>query len=137
MSCENILVVEDDKVTQRCLQARLSEQGYQVTTASTVAEALHALRAGLPDLMLLDLTLLDSDPFGGLTDGFALLSVLHRNFPETLCPVIIHTGDTSDSVEARAQADGVFAVFQKGTPTSELLAAVRPALDTRDTPVAA
>ncbi len=137
MSCENILVVEDDQVTQRCLETLLSEQGYQVTTASTVAEALHAIGASMPDLMILDLTLLDTDPFGGLTDGLALLTVLHRSFPDALCPVIIHTGDNADAVKAKSQANGVFAVFQKGTETSELIAAVRQALDARTFPAAA
>ncbi len=129
MSAENILVVEDDKLVRRVLKSHLAAEGYQVTGAATVADALRAIRAQLPDLIILDLTLLDEDPFGGLSDGFAFLQLVRRNFRDANFPVIIHSVDNSPGVAERARANGVYAVFQKGDDLTELLTTVRQALD--------
>ncbi len=131
MSCENIFIVEDDPVITKGLQAQLLAQGYQVTSLATIADAMRALRVQWPDLLILDLTVLDDDPFGGLTDGFAFLQMLRRNFPEADFPVIIHSIDDSPKVQARAQECGVYAIVKKGTPISELLNIIRTALDER------
>ncbi len=131
MGSEHIFVVEDDPVVTKVLQSQLLEQGYQVTTLPTVADAMRAVRAQTPDLMILDLTLLDDDPFGGLTDGFAFLMLLRRNFPASDFPVIIHSVDDSPKVLARAQECGVYAVVKKGTAIIDLLNVVRTALDER------
>jgi CheY-like chemotaxis protein len=129
MSAERILVVEDTNLLREALTCQLEAQGYQVTGAASVSEALHATQVWTPDLMILDLTLLDTDPFAGLTDGFAFLRLLRRSHPEANFPVLIHTGDPTPEVKARAKASGVFAVIQKGVTTHELVSIVRLALD--------
>jgi len=137
MSSEKILIVEDDPVVMNVLSSQLGSQEYQVTSAATIAEAMAVLRTLAPDLMILDLTLLDTDPFGGLSDGLAFLAVLRRSYPEASFPVIIHTVDDSPSVARRAKACGVFAIFKKGCPIAELLGAVRQALAQRQAQAAA
>jgi two-component system, OmpR family, alkaline phosphatase synthesis response regulator PhoP len=129
MNDERILVVEDTELLLDALKVQMEAQGYQVTGVTSVSQALHVTQTQTPDLMILDLTLLDDDPFAGLTDGFAFLRLLRRNHPEADFPVIIHTGDPSPEVETRAKANGVFAVIRKGIPTSELVGIVRLALD--------
>jgi CheY-like chemotaxis protein len=137
MSAERILVVEDTKLLLHLLQCQLEAQGYEVLAAATIAEAMHITQTEMPDLMILDLTVLDSDPFAGLTDGFAFLSLLRRAHPEATFPVIVHTGDPSPQVEARARASGVFAVIRKGITTQELISIVRLALEeSKGTPAA-
>lgn len=129
MSSERILIVEDVPVLREILQAQLEAQGYQVIGAATISEAMRLTRTEVPDLMILDLTVLDSDPFGGLTDGFAFLGLFRRNHPEADFPVIIHTGNPSPEVDARAKAQGVYAVIRKGISTGELIGIVGLALE--------
>lgn len=53
----NILVVEDDRDIRAALVELLEDEGVEVVTAAGVGEALGALRARLPDVILLDLLL--------------------------------------------------------------------------------
>lgn len=56
-----ILVVEDDLLTRRTLQDLLQREGFSVTTAGTVAEAMAEVNRRGYDLILLDLILPDGD----------------------------------------------------------------------------
>ncbi len=56
-----ILIVEDDAATRASVVANLEAHGYRVLEANDVAAALHSWEAGRPDLILLDLGLLDGD----------------------------------------------------------------------------
>jgi len=129
MNSERILIVEDDRLALRILTSKFSEAGYKVVPACCAPEAISAVREQPPDLMVLDLTLLDDDPFNTLSDGFACLHWLRRSFPETEFPVIIHTADQSENLDARALEHGVSAVFRKGEDIDALLATVRRVLD--------
>jgi CheY-like chemotaxis protein len=137
MSAKHILVAEDDRSLLDLLEAYLQSQGYLVTGVTTVGEALQVIKQELPDLLLLDLTLLGDDPFAGITDGFAFLHLLRLNYPAANFPVIIHSGDDSPQTEAHAQALGVFAVLKKGCPMPDLLGAIRQALSAWSAPQAA
>jgi CheY-like chemotaxis protein len=53
----NILVVEDDRDIRAALVELLEDEGVEVVTAAGAGEALGALRARLPDVILLDLLL--------------------------------------------------------------------------------
>jgi DNA-binding response OmpR family regulator len=132
MSNEHILMVEDDKLVLSLVASKLRTEGYQVTGAESVSNALHVTANNLPDLLILDLTLLDGDPFAGLTDGFAFLRLLQRSSPDAKLPVIIYSADNSPAVQAKAQKFGVAAVIQKGAPIDELLTVVRMVLDERN-----
>jgi len=129
MNSERILIVEDDRLALRILASKFLEAGYQVVAAANAPEAVSAVRDCPPDLMILDLTLLDDDPFNTLSDGFACLHWLRRSFPETEFPVIIHTADQSENLDERAMENGVSAVFRKGEDIGELLNTVRRVLD--------
>ncbi len=129
MSSERILIVEDDRLTLRVLSSKFREAGYQVVAAASAPDAISAVREQPPDLMVLDLTLLDEDPFNTLSDGFACLHWLRRSFPEAEFPVIIHTADQSENLEARALEHGVSAVFRKGEDLDALMETVRLVLD--------
>jgi two-component system phosphate regulon response regulator PhoB len=60
----DILIVEDEPVTQRMLAANLERAGYHVRNAGNVAEAEAAVGASLPDLALLDWVLPDATGLG-------------------------------------------------------------------------
>jgi DNA-binding response OmpR family regulator len=59
-----ILVVEDELLTRRTLQELLQREGFVVTTAGSVAEAMGEVNRRAYDLVLLDIVLPDGD---GLT----------------------------------------------------------------------
>jgi two-component system, OmpR family, alkaline phosphatase synthesis response regulator PhoP len=57
MANESILVVEDEDDIRELLRYNLAKEGYRVVWAASGEEALKAIRASLPDLVLLDLML--------------------------------------------------------------------------------
>ena len=57
----HILVVEDELLTRRTLEELLNREGFVVTTAGTIAEALAEVNRRAYDLILLDLVLPDGD----------------------------------------------------------------------------
>src|SRR5215468_8607952 len=56
-----ILVVEDDEVLRGALSRGLSEEGFVVDTAGTGAEALHRVESTIPDGLVIDIGLPDTD----------------------------------------------------------------------------
>lgn len=58
---QQILVVEDELFTRRLLQDLLQKEGFVVTTAGTIAEALAEVNRRSYDLILLDLLMPDGD----------------------------------------------------------------------------
>jgi CheY-like chemotaxis protein len=64
MAGESLLVVDDNPANQKLLEAILRAKGYEVRSAGTADEAIAAIEAELPKLILMDLQLPDVD---GLT----------------------------------------------------------------------
>jgi DNA-binding response OmpR family regulator len=54
-SDKRILLVEDDRFLRKACEASLRQHGFTVSTANDGAEALAAIRADPPELVLLDL----------------------------------------------------------------------------------
>jgi two-component system, OmpR family, alkaline phosphatase synthesis response regulator PhoP len=57
MASREILVVEDEKDIQELVRYNLAKEGYAVQCMTTGEEALRAIRASVPDLVILDLML--------------------------------------------------------------------------------
>jgi len=81
-----VLVIEDDAVIRLVLTDSLTDEGHEVRSSAHGADGLDALRAWLPDLILLDLTM---PVLGGR--GFR---EAQRAMPAPLCdvPVLLLTG---------------------------------------------
>jgi CheY-like chemotaxis protein len=127
MSAPRVLVVEDERVTRSLLGRELKTQGYDVIAVGTASEAIHAANERKPDLLILDLTL-NSDPLEAMREGFMLLGWLRRMLLDPVFPVIIHTGNTSPELDARAQAENIYAVVRKDGEPGKLLELVGQAL---------
>ncbi len=56
---KKLLIVEDDPDLQRVLSLLLTREGHSISTATSVTQAIAACQAEDPDLIVLDLTLLD------------------------------------------------------------------------------
>ena len=59
----HILVVDDDEDSRVLLRMALTEEGVEVKTAATAAEALDLLRQWLPDVLLSDIGMPGEDGF--------------------------------------------------------------------------
>jgi CheY-like chemotaxis protein len=124
-SGRRVLIVDDDAVVLKTTSHKLAAAGYEVVTAIDGSEAINAIGAAKPDLILLDLDFPPDVANGGRNgwDGFKLMSWLRglRNTQGTR--FIIITG-SSDPVEAerRAMASGAAGFFQKPLDFRRLIA---------------
>jgi len=93
MAKESILVVEDEDDIRELLRYNLAKEGYQVTGAASGEEALKAVKAARPDLMLLDLML------PGL-DGLEVCRSLKQDPQTRNLPIVMLTakGEEADIV---------------------------------------
>jgi DNA-binding response OmpR family regulator len=90
---DKILIVDDDIETLRLVGLMLQRQGYQITAASSGAQALSQAAHERPDLVLLDLMMPDMD-------GYQVTRML-RNDPQTSqTPILMFTakGQVDDKV---------------------------------------
>jgi len=84
-----VLVVEDDISVRLTISKLLSDEGYEVSTASDGFDALLHLQQEVPKLILSDLNMPQMS-------GFELLSVVRRRFPEVL---VVASSGAYDSSE--------------------------------------
>jgi DNA-binding response OmpR family regulator len=77
-----ILAVDDEPELTDLMQYHLVRAGHDVTTAANGWEAIHAVRANRPDIILLDLMLPD-------LDGFGVCEILRREAATATIPIII------------------------------------------------
>ncbi len=133
MSVPTILVIEDDPVAQKALEISLRYQGYAVLCATDSNQAMAAIEQQRPDLVVLDMNLLDST-LNGLQDGLSLLAWMRYKFQDANFPVIINTVDDSPLLKKRAKQEKVFAVCQKEGTHRTLVDTIRKALAEKATP---
>ena len=82
---KTVLIVDDEPAIRRALGRLLAEDGYRVLGAGNGQEALEAIRADLPDLVILDLLM----PVMG---GLAACREIRQSGATRSLPVIIVTG---------------------------------------------
>src|SRR5262245_23111990 len=122
-----ILVVEDNPVVLRLLKKRLVWEGFNVASSTGSTTAIRLVYEFQPELMVLDLSLIDDDPFYSLIDGLALLAWLRRTIPTLDIPVILYTIDNSPKLVETAREAGVYAICRKVGPLDNLVATIRHA----------
>ncbi len=88
-----ILMVDDDAGARRLTRATLNKAGFEVTEAANGAQALELLRAQLPDLVLMDVSM-------PVMDGFEACAALRALPGGQHVPVTMITGlDDTRSIE--------------------------------------
>jgi DNA-binding NtrC family response regulator len=121
MTAARILVVDDEADIRGLLKEILSEEGYEVEVAADAAQARSARAADVPDLVLLDIWMPD-------TDGITLL----REWSATDgydCPVVMMSGHGTVETAVEATRLGAFDFVEKPLSLTKLLRTVERALD--------
>jgi DNA-binding NtrC family response regulator len=94
MPLKRVLVVDDEKSITSALEIVLGDEGYEVTTAGSVAEAIARLEGGRPfDLVFTDLRLPDAT-------GIELLDRIKADAPDTQVVLITAHGSLDVVIEA-------------------------------------
>ena len=121
MSASRILVVDDEADIRGLLKEILSEEGYEVDIAADASQARSSRAAQVPDLVLLDIWMPD-------TDGITLL----REWSHTDgydCPVVMMSGHGTVETAVEATRLGAFDFVEKPLSLTKLLRTVERALD--------
>jgi len=121
MTASRILVVDDEADIRGLLQEILSEEGYEVEVAADAGQARSARASQVPDLVLLDIWMPD-------TDGITLL----REWSVTDgydCPVVMMSGHGTVETAVEATRLGAFDFVEKPLSLTKLLRTVERALD--------
>lgn len=115
-----ILVVDDEQSMREVIGISLKKEGYAVTTASNVKEALHAVESATFDLVISDLKMPDGS-------GLDVLRVVKQQRPET--QVIICTAFATMENAIEAMRLGAYDYQLKPFAVSELRLVVSRALE--------
>jgi two-component system KDP operon response regulator KdpE len=114
----HILVIDDEPQILRALRTILTARQFQVSTAATGADGLALAATGLPDLIILDLSLPDMD-------GTQVCSQL-RTWTQT--PIIVLSVRDSERDKVTALDRGADDYLTKPFGIDELLARIRVSL---------
>lgn len=119
--CPRFLLIDDHALFRTGLSLMLSQAwvGSNVLQAASMGEGLMALRAGIPDLIVLDVHLPDGH---GVNDMPAIRAVAPR------CPVLLMSADVDNAIIQRAREVGAQGFLPKSASASEVVSAVRAAL---------
>jgi adenylate cyclase len=115
-----ILVVDDVPANVRLLEAVLAAQGYEVVAAGDGGEALEAVAAQQPDLVLLDVLM-------PVLDGYEVCRRLRADPATAVLPVVMVTSSEGQE-KTRAIAAGADDFIPKPFDHEELLVRVRSLL---------
>ncbi len=93
MRAKNILVVDDDKIILDSLCEFLSLEGFRTSGAETLKSALAELEEQSYNLVITDVNLPDGD-------GFELLDIVGKSYPQTVVITITGYGSIESAVKA-------------------------------------
>jgi two-component system, OmpR family, KDP operon response regulator KdpE len=124
MSGERILVVDDEPQIRRALRTALAGHGYQVELAEQGEDALAAIAANPPDLVLLDLVM----------PGVDGIEVLRETRGWSTVPIVVLSARGQEQDKVQALDLGADDYLTKPFGMAELLARVRAQLRRRGAP---
>jgi two-component system nitrogen regulation response regulator NtrX len=116
----SILIVDDEPYILQSLGGLLSDEGYEVLTASNGYEALKIIDAQSPDLVVLDIWM------PGI-DGIETLREIKKNHP--FLPVVIITGHGNIETAVTAIKLGAFDMIEKPLSIEKVIVTINNALN--------
>lgn len=117
-----VLVIEDDPLQVELLEDGLTRNGFHVRSCRTASGGYRLAKAELPDVIVLDLGLPDSD-------GMKLCERLADDSETSRIPIIIISGTTDDDVVRRSRASGGKFFLHKPYDPNALLILVNKSID--------
>lgn len=115
-----LLIADDELEFATTLVARLELRNFAVTMVNSGSDALEAVEADTPDVLLLDLKMPD-------LDGLEVLARLRKNYPDL--KVIILTGHGSFEAGREGMELGAYDYIMKPVDLNRLIEVVRAAYD--------
>lgn len=120
MATKNILVVDDEVGIRELLSEILFDEGYRIHLAENATQARHFREQHVPDLVLLDIWMPD-------TDGLTLLKEWVERDQLTM-PVIMMSGHGTIETAMEAMRIGASDFLEKPIALQKLLASVEKAI---------
>ena len=118
----DILIVDDEADIRVLTAGILQDEGFQTREAASSAEALSAVDARRPSLVLLDIWLQGSE-----LDGLGILKVLKRDHPTI--PVLMMSGHGTVETAVTAIKDGAYDFIEKPFKADRLIVLVERAIE--------
>ncbi len=119
----DILIVDDERDIRELISDILRDEGYSTQLAGTSDEAMAAINAEPPALLILDIWLKDSN-----MDGIDILTRVKRDNPEV--PVVIISGHGNIEIAVAAIKQGAYDFIEKPFNIDQLLVVIRRAMET-------
>ncbi|MGV8081566.1 MAG: sigma-54-dependent transcriptional regulator [Syntrophales bacterium] len=117
---KNILIVDDEKSICQSLEGILTDEGYEVQTATSAEEALRMMEEEAPHLVLLDIWL------PGM-DGIEALKVIKTEYPQTR--VVMMSGHGTIETAVKATKLGAFDFIEKPLSLEKIILVINHAVD--------
>ena len=118
----NILIVDDERDIRELVAEILKDDGYTTRLAANSDEAMAAVQADPPMLMILDLWLKDSK-----LDGIGILMSVKREYPDI--PVVIISGHGNIEIAVEAIKKGAYDFIEKPFNIDQLLVVIGRAME--------
>lgn len=117
MTIKNVLVVDDSKTELMFLSDLLQKRGFSVKTAENAEQAMEALAAGKPDLILMDVVMPGQN-------GFQLTRSIIRTPEYSDIPIIICTSKNQETDRVWGLRQGARDYITKPVEPAELFAKI-------------
>jgi CheY-like chemotaxis protein len=114
LSKKTIMLIDDDEIVRRLMTRVFEKAGARVQNCTSVKVSLETLKNGLPDLIILDLSMPE-------LDGFAFLQLRHLNKTLAAIPVIVISGTKRAGHIQRALELGAGQFIEKPIEVHKLL----------------
>ena len=119
----DILIVDDERDIRELISEILKDEGYATRLAGNSDDAMSAINAEAPALMILDIWLKDSQ-----MDGIDILKTVKRDNPDV--PVVIISGHGNIEIAVAAIKQGAYDFIEKPFNIDQLLVVIRRAMET-------
>jgi two-component system nitrogen regulation response regulator NtrX len=118
----DILIVDDEADIRMLIAGILKDEGYETREAGNSAQALSAIRARQPSLVVLDIWLQGSE-----LDGIEILKLIRRELPDL--PVVMISGHGNIETAVTAIKIGAYDFIEKPFKSDRLLLIVERAIE--------
>ncbi len=119
----DILIVDDERDIRELISDILEDEGFATRLAGNSDEAMQAINAEPPGLMILDIWLKDSR-----MDGIDILKATKRDNPDV--PVVIISGHGNVEIAVAAIKQGAYDFIEKPFNIDQLMVVIRRAMET-------